>query len=66
MSRRKAPAIAADFRDDLLAGADAATALDHHLGGEADAGINRNGYGRKSVITHSGMIGIDVQRDRAG
>jgi transposase-like protein len=88
MSRRKEPAIPADLLDQLLAGADAATALDqgglldslkkalaeralnaemdHHLGGEAEAGNNRNGYGRKTVITDSGKIEIDVPRDRAG
>ncbi len=88
MSRRKEPAIPADLLDQLLAGTDAATALDqgglldslkkalaeralnaemdHHLGGEAEAGNNRNGYGRKTVITDSGKIEIDVPRDRAG
>ena len=88
MSRRKEPAIPADLLDQLLAGTDAATALDqgglldslkkalaeralnaemdHHLGGEAEAGNNRNGYGRKTVITDRGKIEIDVPRDRAG
>ena len=40
--------------------------MDHHLGGEAEAGNSRNGYGRKTVITDSGKIEIDVPRDRAG
>ena len=88
MSRRKEPAIPADLLDQLLAGTDAATALDqgglldslkkalaeralnaemdHHLGGVAEAGNNRNGYGRKTVITDSDKIEIDVPRDRAG
>ncbi|GGJ57097.1 putative transposase for insertion sequence element ISRM3-like protein [Sphingopyxis bauzanensis] len=88
MSRRKEPAIPSDLLDQLLAGTDAATALDqgglldslkkalaeralnaemdHHLGGVAEAGNNRNGYGRQTVITDSGKIEIDVPRDRAG
>lgn len=88
MSRRKEPAIPADLLDQLLAGTDAATALDqgglldslkkalaeralnaemdHHLGDVSEAGNNRNGYGRKTVITDSGKIEIDVPRDRAG
>ena len=87
MSRRKELAIPADLRDQLLAGTDAATALDqgglldslkkalaeialnaerdHILGGKAEAGNNRTGYGRKTVITESGKIEIDVFRDRA-
>jgi len=88
MSRRKEPAIPADLLDQLLAGTDAATALDqgglldrlkkalaeralnaemdYHLGGEAEAGNNRNGYGRKTVITDTGRIQIEVPRDRTG
>jgi putative transposase len=88
MSRRKEPAVPADFLDQLLAGTDAATALDqgglldslkkalaeralngemdHQLGGEAEAGNNRNGYGRRTVINDGGKIEIDVPRDRAG
>jgi transposase-like protein len=88
MSRRKEPAIPADLLDQLLAGGDAAAALqsgglldalkkalaeralntemDHHLGGGDQAGNTRNGYGRKTVITGSGKIDIDVPRDRMG
>lgn len=88
MSRRKEPAIPADLLDQLLAGGDAAAALqqgglldslkkalaeralnaemDHHLGHEDQAGNNRNGYGRKTVVTDTGKIEIEVPRDRAG
>lgn len=88
MSRRKEPVVPADLLDQLLAGTDAATALDqgglldalkkalaeralnaemdHHLGGETEAGNSRNGYGRKSVITDTGKIEIDVPRDCTG
>src|SRR5690606_28962862 len=88
MSRRKEPAIPADLLDQLLAGTDAATALDqgglldslkkalaeralnaemdHHLGGDDQGGNNRNGYGRKTVVTDTGKIAIDVPRDRQG
>jgi len=86
MSRRKEPAIPADLLDQLLAGTDAATALDqgglldslkkalaeralnaemdYHLGGDEQAGNSRNGYGRKTVMTDTGKIDIDVPRDR--
>ena len=40
--------------------------MDHHLAGEAGAGNSRNGYGRKSVITNTGRIGLEVPRDRQG
>lgn len=88
MSRRKEPAIPADLLDRLLAGSDAAAALDqgglldslkkalaeralnaeldHHLGDEAQAGNSRNGYGRKTVVTDTGKIEIEVPRDRQG
>lgn len=88
MSRRKEPAIPAELLDQLLAGSDAATALDqgglldalkkalaeralnaemdHHLSDEAEADNSRNGYGRKSVVTDTGKIEIDVPRDRQG
>jgi len=87
MSRRKEPVIPADLLDQLLAGSDAAAALDqgglldslkkalaeralnaemdHHLG-ETEAGNSRNGYGRKTVVTDTGKIEIDVPRDRQG
>src|ERR1700712_584076 len=35
--------------------------MDHHLAG---AGNSRNGYGRKSVITDTGRIELEVPRDR--
>jgi putative transposase len=88
MSRRKEPAIPAELLDQLLAGGDAATALeqgglfdalkkalaeralnaemDHHLGGDEQAGNSRNGYGRKTVVTDGGKIAIEVPRDRQG
>ena len=88
MSRRKEPTIPSDLLDQLLAGTDAAAALDqgglldslkkalaeralnaemdHHLGGDAQAGNSRNGYGRKTVTTDTGKIEIDVPRDRQG
>ena len=88
MSLRKEPAIPANLLDQLLAGTDAATALDqgglldslkkalaeralnaemdHHLGHDEQAGNNRNGYGRKTVVTDTGKIEIEVPRDRAG
>src|SRR3954468_22537633 len=35
-----------------------------HIGGEGGAGNSRNGYGRKSVITDTGQIELEVPRDR--
>ncbi len=86
MSRRKESAIPNELLDQLLAGGDAAAALDqgglldalkkalaeralnaemdHHLGGDDEAGNTRNGYGRKTVITETGELAIDVPRDR--
>lgn len=88
MSRRKEPVIPADLLDQLLAGGDAAAALqqgglldslkkalaeralnaemDHHLGHGDQAGNNRNGYGRKTVVTDTGRMEIEVPRDRQG
>src|SRR5215208_3527382 len=37
--------------------------MDHHLGAE-EAGNSRNGYGRKSVVTDTGKIDLEVPRDR--
>jgi putative transposase len=37
--------------------------MDHHLGGE-EAGNSRNGYGRKTVLTDTGRIELEVPRDR--
>src|SRR3954471_12809220 len=38
--------------------------MDHHLSGEEGAGNSRNGYGRKSVLTDTGQIELEVPRDR--
>jgi putative transposase len=38
--------------------------MDHHLTGEGGADNSRNGYGRKSVITDTGRIELEVPRDR--
>jgi putative transposase len=40
--------------------------MDHHLAGEAGAGNTRNGYGRKSVVTGTGQMALEVPRDRQG
>lgn len=40
--------------------------MDHHLDQEREGNNSRNGYGRKSVITDTGKIEIDVPRDRSG
>jgi len=38
----------------------------HHLGHGDQVGNNRNGYGRKMVVTDTGKIEIEVPRDRQG
>jgi len=38
--------------------------MDHHLTGDGGAGNSRNGYGRKSVLTDTGKIELEVPRDR--
>lgn len=38
--------------------------MDHHLAGDEGAGNTRNGYGRKTVVTDTGKLAIDVPRDR--
>jgi putative transposase len=38
--------------------------MDHHLAGEEGTSNSRNGYGRKSVITDTGKIELEVPRDR--
>ena len=38
--------------------------MDHHLASDGGAGNNRNGYGKKTVITDSGKVEIVVPRDR--
>src|SRR3954465_16091874 len=40
--------------------------MDHHLAGDGGPGNSRNGYGRKSVITDTGRIELEVPRDRQG
>lgn len=40
--------------------------MDHHLGSEAEADNSRNGYGRKTVMTDTGKLEIEVPRDRQG
>src|SRR3954447_17199371 len=40
--------------------------MDHHLTGDGGGGNSRNGYGRKSVITDTGRIELEVPRDRRG
>ena len=37
--------------------------MDHHLGDD-EGGNNRNGYGRKTVVTDTGKMDLDVPRDR--
>ena len=38
--------------------------MDHHLGSDEQPGNRRNGYGRKTVITDTGTIELEVPRDR--
>jgi putative transposase len=38
--------------------------MDHHLAGDEGAGNTRNGYGRKTVVTDTGKLTIEVPRDR--
>jgi putative transposase len=42
--------------------------LDHHLATEAEDGRrnHRNGYSKKTVLTDTSRIGLEVPRDRAG
>ena len=40
--------------------------LEHHLGGEEEAGNQRNGYGKKTVLTDSGSLELAIPRDRQG
>src|SRR3954452_20554455 len=37
--------------------------MDHHLAAD-DAGNSRNGYGRKTVMTETGRIELEIPRDR--
>jgi putative transposase len=38
--------------------------MDHHLAGDGGAGNSRNGYGRKSVVTDTGSMALEIPRDR--
>src|SRR5215208_4460785 len=38
--------------------------MDHHLEQENEVGNTRNGYGRKSVLTDTGKIDLEIPRDR--
>jgi putative transposase len=37
--------------------------MDHHLAGD-ESGNSRNGYGRKTVITDTGKLALEIPRDR--
>jgi putative transposase len=38
--------------------------IDHHLAGEGGTGNGRNGYGRKTVVTDTGKLDLQIPRDR--
>ena len=38
--------------------------IDHHLAGEGGTGNARNGYGRKTVVTDTGKLDLQIPRDR--
>src|ERR671920_1940277 len=38
--------------------------MDHHLDQASEAGNTRNGYGRKTVLTDTGKIDLEIPRDR--
>ncbi len=38
--------------------------MDHHLAGDGGADNSRNGYGRKTVLTDTGKVELEVPRDR--
>jgi hypothetical protein len=38
--------------------------MDHHLDQNSEGGNTRNGYGRKSVLTDTGKIDLEIPRDR--
>ena len=38
--------------------------MDHHLSGAEEAGNGRNGYGRKTVLTETGKLELEIPRDR--
>ena len=35
--------------------------MDHHLAGDDSTGNTRNGYGRKTVMTDTGKLELDVR-----
>ena len=38
--------------------------MDHHLSADESEGNTRNGYGRKTVMTGTGKLEIEIPRDR--
>jgi putative transposase len=38
--------------------------IDHHLAGDGGTGNTRNGYGRKTVVTDTGKLDLQIPRDR--
>jgi putative transposase len=38
--------------------------MDHHLGAGEENGNSRNGYGRKTVLTETSKMALDIPRDR--
>src|SRR3954452_5506260 len=38
--------------------------VDHHLAGDGGADNSRNGYGKKTVLTETGKVELEVPRDR--
>jgi putative transposase len=38
--------------------------MDHHLAGDGGADNSRNGYGKKTVLTDTGKVELEVPRDR--
>src|SRR4051795_12653961 len=38
--------------------------MDHHLAGDGGADNSRNGYGKKTVLTETGKVELEVPRDR--
>ncbi|WP_029007244.1 IS256 family transposase [Azospirillum halopraeferens] len=38
--------------------------MDHHLSSDDEAGNSRNGYGRKTVVTDTGKVELEIPRDR--
>ena len=38
--------------------------MDHHPGADGGSGNSRNGYGKKTVLTETGKMALDIPRDR--